>query len=389
MKSNFILVNLRENRIFKKVQKTLIYSRTRRYFPLPDMDYVDDHEHLPEAEKVLIDWPIHLKKPTVGLIKDYDPYPRWTKLCRFLENNSFSYDFFDIHALDWIEKAEKFDIFVGVLSNEHYHLDELRRKYFVLEKYLGKKCFPSFEHIFIYENKTLEAHISKAAGIPFAQTKIFNRKKDALDSLDLLHYPLVSKIDPGSGSIGVELIRNQKQARHMIERVFSPRGRATHSLYFRQKNYVYFQDYIPNDGYDIRVILVNNWAFGYYRKVPKGDFRASGMGIVEKRELPQEAVRIAWMSNKIIKSPLLVVDMVHGLDDRYYVIEFSPICQIELPEQLHVNGIPGVYIIDDDGTIHFQQGKYWVHELALREFLLHDYLPIHLNRDQPDVDQSK
>jgi len=366
---------LNKNAVIKRLTKSPTFARLRQYFPLPDLQYIDDRERLPEAEKVYIDWPSGVNKPVVGVMRDYGPYPRWTKYCRFLDNNAFPYDFYNLHSSDWIEQAMKFDIFIGILSSEQYILQEMRRKYFLLERYYGKYCYPSFEHILIYEDKTLEAHISKVTGIPFAPTHIFNNKSDALRSIGALRYPLVNKIDPGSGSMGVEWVRDQRHARRIIERAFSRSGRATHSLYFRQKNYVYFQDYIPNDGYDIRVEVVNNWAFGYYRKVLSGDFRASGMNLVEKRALPEEAVRIAWKVNQIIKSPLLVVDMVHGLDGSYHIIEFSPVCQMELPEQLHVNGIPGVYIIDDNGTINFHEGKYWVHELALREFLEHTYLP--------------
>ena len=61
---------------------------------------------------------------------------------------------------------------------------------------------------------------------------------------------------------------------------------------YRQKNLVCFQEFIPNDGYDIRVIVVGNQIFGFYRKVPQGDFRASGMNIEEMRELPVEAMKI-------------------------------------------------------------------------------------------------
>jgi hypothetical protein len=122
-------------------------------------------------------------------------------------------------------------------------------------------------------------------------------------------------------------------------------------------------------------MVVGNWVFGYYRKVLRGDFRASGMNLVEKRGLPVEAMNIARKLNRIVKSPLLVVDMLHSLDGQYYVIEYSPICQMETPEQLHVDDVPGVYIFNDDECFHFEEGRYWVHELALREFLLKDYLP--------------
>jgi len=363
------------NRTIKKLTKTPLYARIRQYFPMPGMHYLDDRDHLPEAETILIDWPQGVKKPNVGVIRDYEPYPRWTKYCRFLENNSFPYTFYDLHSRDWLEKAREIDVFLGILSNEFYHLQEMRRKYYILENYLGRMCFPSLNHILIYEDKTLEAFISQVTGIPFAPTHIFYSEIEALQATKTMCFPIVSKIDPGSGSIGVEWVQDRRQADRIIEQAFSRKGRATHTLYFRQKNYVYFQEYIPNDGYDIRVILVGNWAFGYYRKVPKGDFRASGMNMVEKRALPEEAIRIAWKANQFLKSSLLVMDMVHGLDGRYYVIEFSPICQMELPEQLHVDGVPGAYIIEEDGTIRFQAGKYWVHELSLREFLLSEYLP--------------
>ena len=361
----------------KKISKTPWYARFRQYFPMSGMRYYeDDMARLASANTITINWPVDVAKPLFAIIKDYQKYPRWTKYVRFLESNSFPYEFFDLGSHDWLEKATKFDIFVGILSCEPYHLQEMRRKYFVLETYLGKKCFPSTPHILLYEDKTLEAYISEACDIPFARTYVSNDQQDALCLTERLHYPIIHKMDPGSGSVGVEMVPDRNQARKIVQQAFSVSGRATHSLYFRQKNSVYFQDYVENDGYDIRVIVVGRWAFGYYRRVPDGDFRASGMNIIEKRELPAEAVRIAWRTNEIIKSPMLVVDLVHGLDGRYSIIEFSPVCQMEKPAQLAVNGIPGAYILEDDGSISFREGKFWVHELALRQFLIQDYLAV-------------
>jgi len=323
----------------------------------------------------MVDWPEGVCKPLIGLIQDYEPYPRWTKYCRFLEANSFPYEFYDLHARDWMEKAATLDVILGITSNEPSHLREMREKFFILEKYLHKKCFPSFEHIFLYENKSLETWIAKAGGIPFAPTHIYNRESDALQALKTLRFPLVSKIDPASGSMGVEWVGNPPKARRIIRQSFSAGGRPTHLLYMRQKNYVYFQDYIPNDGFDMRVIVIGDMVFGYYRKVLKGDFRASGMDLVEKRALPLEAMQIARKLYRIIHSPLLVVDMLHGQDGHYYVIEFSPTCQMKTPEQLHVNGVPGMFLFEDDDTFHFKPCQYWVQGLALREFLRQDGLP--------------
>lgn len=336
---------------------------------------MDDRNLINDAELVTADWPKDLIKPVFGIVQDYGIYPRWSKYCRFLDNNDFKYDFYNVQAHDWLEKAEQFDIIIGIQSCELYCLQEMRRKYYVLEKFLGKTCYPSTDHALLYEDKCLEAYISETAGIPFARTHISNDKQDALQMVESLKYPQVSKINPSSGSIGVQLVHNPKKARKIVEQAFGRNGKQTHRLYERQKDYAYFQDFIPNDGYDIRVIVVGNRAFGYYRKILVGDFRASGMNQVEKRELPEEAIHIALSTNKVIKSPMLVVDMVHGLDGKFYVIEFSPICQMEFPEQLHVDGISGAYIVDDDGMIHFQKARYWVQELALKQFLLDTYIP--------------
>ncbi len=357
----------------KRFRKTMVYSRLRQRFPEPELSYVDDRSKIDNAEVVILDWPENLVKPFVGIVKDYEPYPRWTKYCRFLDKNSFHYDFYNIHACDWIENAKPYDIIIGMPSSDLSDLLEIRSKYFLLENLLGKTCYPSSFHAYFYENKSLEEYISQISGFPFVTTYISHDKEDALRLVENLTYPMVSKIDPSSASTGVELVRSAKQGRKIVKQAFSTNGRKVHVNYFRQKNYIFFQDYVPNDGYDIRVIVVGNRLFGYYRKVLKGDFRASGMNQVEKKALPEKAMRIALEVNKILDSPQLVVDMVHGLEDKYYIIEISPFCQMETPEQLQVEGVPGVYIYENDGSFRFESGRFWVHELALKEFF-EDYL---------------
>lgn len=374
--------HLKKRVTLKRIQKTLAYARWRRYFPMAEDPYVDDRDKLDVAEVVNIDWPEVVKKPRVGVVKDRGHYPRWTKYFRFLENNAFPYCLYDIHSHDWLDKARDFDVVVGIVHGEVSNFREIQEKYYFLETGLGIKCYPSSAHAFLYEDKMLEAYLSQLLDIPYAKTYISHLKEDALALTEMLKYPLVSKVSPSSGSVGVELLRTPKEARRVVRAAFSRNGRKVHVPYFRQKDYVYFQEFIPNDGYDIRVIVVGNWAFGYYRKAPKGDFRASGMGesTWEKRALPEEAIRVAWKANQRIQSPLLAVDMVHGRDGRYTIIEFSPFCQLDSPEELMVNGVPGVYIVEESGGIRFQEGRYWVAELALREFFVHDYLPAVLAR---------
>jgi glutathione synthase/RimK-type ligase-like ATP-grasp enzyme len=370
-----IIKSLKYQRHITRLRKTRAYLRARQIFPMGGETYVDDREKLEQAEVVRIEWPGSVSKPRFGLVRDYGPYPRWTKYRRFLENNGFVHSIYNLHAHDWIEKAREFDVIVGFVSSELWHLQEMREKYHFLESYLQKLTYPSTKHINLYEDKRLEAYICEVNQLPFARAFISYDKSNALDWAEKLNYPLVSKVIPTSGSSGVELIENSRQARAIIQQAFSTRGRKTHTAIFRQKNYVYFQKFIENDGYDLRCTVVGKRVWGYYRKVLEGDFRASGMrNTEEKRELPEKAMRVALALNQMVKSPILVVDMVHSLDGKYIIIEYSPICQMATPEQAHLNGVPGGYVLKTDGSFHFEEGRQWLHELGLREFLLKDYL---------------
>ena len=66
-----------------------------------------------------------------------------------------------IHDHDWIEKAKNLDVIVGISSCSSFDLEELRNKYHILETELNKFCFPSKQDILLYENKFLEAELSK------------------------------------------------------------------------------------------------------------------------------------------------------------------------------------------------------------------------------------
>ncbi len=326
-----------------------------------------------EAESVMVDWPEEIKRPFVGLVKDFtkEPiapaYAYWPKYQRFLQANNIPFDYLDIHASDWMERAAEYDLIVWHVESDPASQHEAETKIFLIENHLKKWCYPSFHEIWFYEDKIRQDYLFRLAGIPSVPTMITHDYREAIKYAAKAELPLVSKISTGSGSLGVELVRNRSRAREIVRQVFFP-GRKTYWTYLRQKDYIYFQKYIKDAGFDLRAIVIGNKVFGYYRMRPERDFRASGAGLYDKRELPEEAIRIALRTRDALKADMIAVDMIRSeKDGNYLVIEASIFIQIDTAEQLVVNGVPGYYEHDGKGGFFFKAGRFWIQELVLAQ----------------------
>jgi len=313
------------------------------------------------------------KEIRVGLVKDTERHPEnyvtrradWPKYERFLKNNKIDYSDYDIHSSKWMDDAVNYDVIIWRPASSPDSQEEALTKIYFLEKYLKKKCYPSHDELWSYENKVRCCYLCNHFKLPYVPTFITNSKRDALDYLNIASFPLISKISNGSSSYGIKKIKSRRDAVKYINSCFSDAGRMSYWPFIRQKNYLYFQNYIHDSEYDLRIIVISNKLFGYYRYPKSGDFRASGSGIVEKKALPEEAMRIALRTKELFKSTSLAVDMVYSRDEgKYYIIETSIFCGIDTPEQLVIDGKPGYYVWDGS-RFTFHEGRFWVQDLAL------------------------
>jgi hypothetical protein len=71
---------------------------------------------------------------------------------------------------------------------------------------------------------------------------------------------------------------------------------------------------------------------------------------------------------KKLDTVIAAVDMLRDSAGKLHIIEMSALIQVDTPGQLHVDGVPGVYIFNSSGTYTFEPGKFWIQELALKEF---------------------
>ncbi|GLC31368.1 oligosaccharide flippase family protein [Clostridium omnivorum] len=323
------------------------------------------------AEKVLMDWPVYIKRPYVGLVRECEiPGAYWPIYEKFLKNNNIKYDYYDIHSSNFIEEARKFDVIVWRTLSYPSEQEEAASKIKILENSMGKLCIPHEHELWIYENKINQYYLCKVNSLPAINTFISNSKEETMNYIKNCKYPFVSKITNGSSSEGVSLIKNYKQAKKLCSKIFD-NGKSICWSYIKQKDYVYFQEFIPDAKFDLRVMIVGNNYFGFYRDVPEDDFRASGAHRQRFEHVPEEVMKLAKKFKESYKKcRLLAVDfLMDKKSGQYIFIEASIFPGIEFPSDTIVDGKIGWYIYKN-GSFSFVEGKIWPQELQLKEVMM-------------------
>lgn len=330
---------------------------------------VDDSADLGVAPPFKVAWPIGQKPPRVGLVKDIAADPYWTKYRRFLQNNSIPFRIVDIHSDSWLSQLADLDMVVWRPGPHLWELQEAHRKIFHMSEFVRIATYPTLRAVMLFNDKILGSWALEHLGAETPRTVASFDEADALEQVAILGPELVWKTAAGAGSAGVEKL-SVRRAKAAVRTTFSTRGRRTYWPYANQKNYVYAQTLENDLTIDMRIIVVGSLIFGYYRDTPKGEFRASGMGLVRREGLPPEAMEEAWRISACLDIGAVAVDFITDAAlGKRRVIEFSSYIRVDDPEELWVGGMPGVYVREQPGKFTFQQGRFWLPEVELAEVL--------------------
>ena len=282
----------------------------------------------------------------------------WINYCK---ENAIPFKTVNAYDSDIIEQVSDCDAFMWHFSN-YENSDSLFAKqllYSIGQK--GLKVFPDFSTCWHFDDKVGQKYLLEAAEASAVPSYVFYSKKEAMDWIAKTTFPKVFKLRGGSGSSNVKLIRSKKEAFSHTKKAFgqgfSQFDRWTHLKYrflnwrsgkesflavlkgtarlligteysrnhHKEKGYVYYQDFIPNNESDIRVIVIGNRAFAIKRLVRKGDFRASGSGsiIYTKAEIDENCISMAFDVNSKINSQCTAFDFVFNLENDPLVVEIS------------------------------------------------------------------
>lgn len=225
----------------------------------------------------------------------------------------------------------------------------------------GIVCFPDFSTSWHFDDKVGQKYLLEAVGAPLVPSYVFYTKKDAMSWISNTSFPKVFKLRGGASSANVKLAYNINDAKKLVSRAFSKgfsqydgwgslrerfrewrEGKSGFQnvlggivrlflpteyakMHGAEKGYAYFQDYIPNNTFDIRVIVIADKAFAIKRMVRKNDFRASGSGNIRynKIEMPEECVKKSFKLAKDLKTQSLAIDFVFDEQENPLIVEIS------------------------------------------------------------------
>lgn len=271
----------------------------------------------------------------------------WIHYCK---EKGIEYKLVCCYDTNIIEQLNDCDGLMWHWTHENYKANLFARQIiYALEK-KGVKVFPSAHTCWHYDDKIGQKYLLEAIAAPLVQSYVFYSKDKALLWLEQSSLPKVFKLRSGAGSINVKLVKTRQDAKRLINKAFGVGfktvntwsalkdriwrlrrdkswaqavsvvkgiGRLFIHTEFQkfsvtQKGYVYFQDFIPDNLYDTRLVVIGDRCFGVRRFCRKNDFRASGSGVkaYEPELFDIKTIKIAFEVAEKLNSQSLALDFI-------------------------------------------------------------------------------
>ena len=336
---------------------------------------------------------------------------RWIAYC---ELHGIPYNIVNCLDSDIIEQLTSSDALLWHWSHADPREQLMARHVIMAAEAMGVTVFPSTSTCWHFDDKIAQKYLLEAIGAPLVPTNVFYGLKEALYWIDRASFPKVFKLRKGAGSSNVKLVKSATEARALAKRAFSAgfspipdygqdalkryraarrrndllnvvrripqvlaRIRDNNRQMGREKGYIYFQDFIPDNDFDTRVTVVGDRAFGFTRNVRPGDFRASGSGdiVYDIQRIQQKCMEIAFDVTRKVGSQSMAFDFVLVENKQPLILEMSYGYNAKA-----VYSCPGHW----DARLNWHQGHIWPQDAILTD-LLNDVYPSKQYKIQPET----
>ncbi len=300
-------------------------------------------------------------------------------------------------ATDVVARCEGLDALLWHWVHTDSASQLVARQIIVALERSGLPVFPNVATCLHYDDKVAQKYLLEAIGAPLITTWVFTSRVEAMEWIASATWPKVFKLRCGAGSRNVELVHSRQQAEALCRRAFG-RGFPASVGYFadmgtrlrntksrstfraklmrapvvlwntyalrrrlaRQRDYVYFQEFLAGNEFDTRITVIGNRAFGFRRRNRPGDFRASGSGqlLYVKDEIDLRCVKSAFAVAEKLGTQSLAFDFLFDGNQAPQIGEVS-YCY----DPAAVQQCPGHW----DRELHWVEGQ-----VSPQDAILHD-----------------
>ncbi len=280
----------------------------------------------------------------------------WIEYCKA---KGIDYKVVNAYDSNIIKQVSDCDVFMW----HHHHADYrdvlfAKQLLYSLEA-SGKRVFPDFHTTWHFDDKVGQKYLLEAIGAPMVPSYVFYTKKEALDWISKTTFPKVFKLRGGAGAANVMLAHTANEARKLVRKAFGRgfsqfdrtgylkeryrkwrEGKDTFvgvlkgigrlfvitdfaKMHGREKGYAYFQEFITNNEFDTRVVVIGSErALCERRYCRKGDFRASGSGHFEYVKADKKVLEIAFRVAPKLNLQTVAFDFIYD-KEQPLIVEMS------------------------------------------------------------------
>lgn len=286
----------------------------------------------------------------------FESVDAWIRYC---EEKGFDYKLVEAYDSDIIEQLKDCDCFMWHFAQTDYRDMLFARQLLFSLPNMGIKVYPNFDTCWHFDDKVGEKYLLESIHAPLVPSYVFYDKTSAIKWINSVDFPKVFKLRGGAASQNVKLIHSRREALLLAKKAFG-RGLKTsrwgkfidcirkykeskitvypllrsfcrvfvptsfEKMSNPEKGYMYFQDFIPNNAFDTRLIVIGGgYAFGERRMTRKNDFRASGSGTFYYDDIDINAVRIAFEVAQKLKLQSVAFDFVKDGKGNPLIVEMS------------------------------------------------------------------
>lgn len=281
----------------------------------------------------------------------------WVEYC---QDKHISYKLVNCYDSDIIYQIRDCDALMWHHHHTNYKDVLFAKQLLYSVKISGRVVFPDYNTNWHFDDKVGQKYLLEGIKAPLVPSHVFYDKETVTKWLEETDYPKVFKLRGGAGSKNVKLIRNKLKARKLVNQAFGSgfpafdnwnylkeisfkrnfsvkygidllrglkRGffpKSDLNLLCPEKGYIYIQDFFPNDA-DYRVIIIGEKAIAIKRLVRKGDFRASGSGIIlyDRDLIDENIIDIAFKTSEKLESKCCAYDFIYDNDQNPMIVEIS------------------------------------------------------------------